>query len=73
MLVTNAEKTLIDLLRDEGQEPGSLEPSHAWTAFRRFMKLPVVGVEEHAMLYEYITATVGGPGVSFSPCAASSA
>jgi hypothetical protein len=61
MLVTNAEQTLLGFLGDEGQEPGGLEPSRTWRAFRRFMNVPVAGVEEDAMLYEYITATFGGP------------
>jgi hypothetical protein len=61
MLVTNAEQTLLGFLRDEGQEPGSLEPSRAWRAFRRFMNVPVTGVAEDAMLYEYMIATFSGP------------
>jgi hypothetical protein len=49
MLVTNAEQTLLVFLEDEGQEPGGLEPSRTWRAFRRFMNVPVAGVEEDAM------------------------
>jgi len=62
MVVTKAKETLLDFLRDEGQEPSSLEPSRTWRAFRRFMNVPVAGVEEDAMLYEYIAASLGGPG-----------
>ncbi|MGI5223819.1 hypothetical protein [Actinoallomurus sp. CA-142502] len=61
MVVTMVEQTLLDFLRDEGQEPSSLEPSRTWRAFRRFMNVSVAGVEEDAMLYEYITASFGGP------------
>ena len=61
MIVTKAKQTLLDVLRGEGQEPSSLEPSRTWRAFRRFMNMPVAGVEEDAMLYEYITASFGGP------------
>jgi hypothetical protein len=61
MVVTKAKETLLDFLRDEGQAPSSLEPSCTWRAFRRFMNVPVAGVEEDAMLYEYITASLGGP------------
>jgi hypothetical protein len=61
VLVTNAEQTLLGFLRDEGQEPDRLQPMRAWRAFRRFMNVSVTGVEEDAMLYEYIVATLGGP------------
>ncbi|MFL6053430.1 MAG: hypothetical protein ACJ72W_11010, partial [Actinoallomurus sp.] len=61
VIVANAEQTLLDLLRDEGQAPSNLEPSRAWRAFRRFMNLSVAGVEEDAMLYEYLTASFSGP------------
>jgi hypothetical protein len=61
VIVAKAEQTLLDFLRDEGQEPSSLQPSRAWQAFRRFMNVSVAGVEEDAMLYEYLTASFGGP------------
>lgn len=61
VIVAKAEQTLLDLLRDESQEPSSLELSRAWRAFRRFMNVSMAGVEEDAMLYEYLTASFGGP------------
>lgn len=61
MHVTNARETLLDLLRAEGQKPDRLELAGTWRAFRRFMDLPVDGVEEDALLYQYITAAFDGP------------
>jgi hypothetical protein len=61
MHVADAHEKLLSLLHDEGQEPESLEPVPAWRAFRRFMSVPATGVEEDALLYEYITAAFGGP------------
>lgn len=58
MRADEAERVLLDLLRECGQKPDALETRAAWAVFRDFLRRPVEGVQD-GLMYEFLTTRVG--------------